>query len=38
MNHTNLGLPNSVTTSAAFGTIRTTDPARQIQFAMKLAF
>jgi hypothetical protein len=38
LNHTNLGLPNPVTTSPAFGTIRTTYPARQIQFAMKLMF
>jgi len=38
LNHTNLGLPNATTTSAAFGTIRTTYAPRQIQFALKLMF
>ncbi len=38
LNHTNFGLPNNVSTSAAFGTIRTTYPARQVQFALKLMF
>jgi Carboxypeptidase regulatory-like domain/TonB-dependent Receptor Plug Domain len=38
LNHTNLGLPNDVSTSAAFGTIRTTYAPRQIQFALKLSF
>jgi hypothetical protein len=38
LNHTNFGLPTAVTTSSAFGTIRTTYPARQIQFALKLLF
>ncbi|HXN49028.1 MAG TPA: TonB-dependent receptor [Bryobacteraceae bacterium] len=38
LNHTNFGLPNTVVTSSAFGTIRTTYPARQIQFALKLLF
>ncbi len=37
-NHTNFGLPTAVTTSSAFGTIRTTYPSRQIQFALKLLF
>jgi hypothetical protein len=37
-NHTNFGLPTAVTTSSAFGTIRSTYPARQIQFALKLLF
>lgn len=37
-NHTNFGLPTAISTSAAFGTIRTTYPARQIQFALKLLF
>jgi hypothetical protein len=37
-NHTNLGLPTAVSTSSAFGTIRTTYPSRQIQFALKLIF
>jgi len=38
LNHTNFGLPNAVSTNAAFGTIRTTYPPRQIQFALKLNF
>jgi hypothetical protein len=38
LNHTNFGLPTQDVTSAAFGTIRTTFPARQIQFALKLLF
>ena len=38
LNHTNFGLPTPITTSAAFGTIRTTYPARQIQFALNLMF
>jgi hypothetical protein len=38
LNHTNFGLPNNTSTSSAFGTIRTTYPARQIQFALKLVF
>src|SRR5208283_1641367 len=38
MNHTNLGLPTAVSTSSAFGTIRTTYPSRQIQFGLKLMF
>jgi hypothetical protein len=38
LNHTNFGIPNTVTTNAAFGTIRTTFPARQGQFALKLIF
>jgi hypothetical protein len=37
-NHTNFGLPNPVITNAAFGTIRTTFPSRQGQFALKLLF
>ncbi len=37
-NHTNLGIPNTISTSSAFGTIRSTYPARQIQFALKLLF
>lgn len=37
-NHTNLGIPTTQTTSSAFGTIRTTFPSRQIQFALKLLF
>jgi hypothetical protein len=37
-NHTNFGLPNTVTTSSAFGTIRSTYPARQVQFALKFLF
>jgi len=38
LNHTNFGLPTAVSTSSAFGTIRTTYPARQVQFALKLIF
>ncbi len=38
LNHTNFGLPTAISTNAAFGTIRTTYPARQIQFALKLLF
>jgi hypothetical protein len=38
LNHTNFGLPTAISTSAAFGTIRMTYPARQIQFALKLLF
>ena len=38
MNHTNFGAPNQVAGSAAFGTITTTFPARQIQFGLKLMF
>ena len=38
LNHTNFGIPNTVSTSAAFGQIRTTYPSRQIQFALKLMF
>src|SRR5215831_2799109 len=37
-NKTNFGAANSDRSNAAFGTIRTTFPARQIQFALKLAF
>jgi len=38
LNHTNFGIPNTTTTSSAFGTIRTTYPPRQIQFALKILF
>jgi hypothetical protein len=38
LNHTNFGPPTCDITSAAFGTIRATYPARQIQFALKLMF
>ena len=38
LNHTNLGIPNTRTTDAAFGTIRSTYPPRQIQFALKLVY
>ncbi len=38
LNHTNFGIPNTVTTNAAFGTIRTTFPSRQGQLAAKLIF
>ena len=38
LNHTNFGIPNTQITSAAFGTIRSTYPSRQGQFALKLLF
>ncbi len=38
LNHTNFGPPNPISTSTSFGTITTTLPARQIQFALKLLF
>jgi hypothetical protein len=38
LNHTNFGIPDTKTTDTAFGTIRSTYPARQIQFALKLLF
>jgi hypothetical protein len=38
LNQTNYGIPNTTTTSSAFGTIRTVYPARQIQFALKVLF
>ena len=38
LNHTNFGIPNTQTTSAAFGTVRTAYPSRQGQFALKLIF
>ncbi|MEO5923443.1 MAG: TonB-dependent receptor [Bryobacteraceae bacterium] len=36
MNHTNFSAPNTDRASAAFGTIRGTQPPRQVQFALKL--
>jgi len=38
LNHTNFGPPTCDITSAAFGTIRSTYPPRQIQFALKFLF
>jgi hypothetical protein len=38
LNHTNFGVPNTTSTAAAFGTIRTTYAPRQIQFGLKLMF
>jgi hypothetical protein len=38
LNHTNFGIPNTQSTSAAFGTVRTTFPSRQGQFALKVLF
>jgi hypothetical protein len=38
LNHTNFGIPDTKTSDAAFGTIRTTYPSRQIQFALKAIF
>ncbi len=38
LNHTNFGIPDTKTTDAAFGTIRSTYPGRQIQFGLKAMF
>jgi hypothetical protein len=38
LNHTNFMAPNSDRADPAFGTIRSTYPAREIQFALKLMF
>ncbi len=38
LNHTNFGPPSNIYGSSSFGTITTTLPARQIQFALKLMF
>jgi hypothetical protein len=38
LNHTNFGIPDTRTTDSNFGQIRSTYPARQIQFALKLLF
>ncbi|HTS60395.1 MAG TPA: TonB-dependent receptor [Candidatus Acidoferrales bacterium] len=38
LNHSNFGPPTCDITNAAFGTIRSTYPPRQIQFALKLLF
>lgn len=38
LNHTNFGTPQADINSAAFGTIRSTNMARQVQFALKLMF
>jgi hypothetical protein len=38
LNHTNLAIPDSNISDAAFGTIRSTFPARQIQLALKFLF
>ena len=38
LNRTNFGYPDANITDAAFATIRTTYPARQMQFALKLLF
>jgi hypothetical protein len=37
-NKTNFGAPNATFASAGFGQVRSTTPARQIQFALKLSF
>jgi carboxypeptidase family protein/TonB-dependent receptor-like protein len=37
-NKTNFGAPNSTFAGAGFGQVRSTTPARQIQFALKLSF
>jgi hypothetical protein len=36
LNHTNFGYPTADITFGSFGTIRSTYPPRQIQFALKL--
>ncbi|HTW63018.1 MAG TPA: TonB-dependent receptor [Bryobacteraceae bacterium] len=38
LNNVNFGIPNTQSNSTSFGEIRTTYPARQIQFALKLLF
>ena len=38
LNHTNFAIPDSNINDAAFGTIRSTFPARQIQFALKFLY
>jgi len=38
LNRTNFGAPNSTRSSSAFGTIRSTYPARVVQFALKFVF
>jgi outer membrane receptor protein involved in Fe transport len=38
LNHTNFGNPNQQFGSSAFGTITSTSPPRQVQFALKLMF
>jgi len=37
-NRTNFGAPNGDRGSGSFGTIRSTYPARQLQFALRLSF
>ena len=38
LNHSNFTFPDANISDAAFGTIRSTYPARQIQFALKLIY
>jgi hypothetical protein len=38
LNNVNFGIPNTISNNSAFGQIRSTYPARQIQFALKLLF
>jgi hypothetical protein len=38
LNHTNFAIPDANSSNGTFGTIRSTFPARQIQFALKLLF
>ena len=38
LNKTNFGAPNGDRSSGAFATIRSASPARQLQFALRLAF
>jgi hypothetical protein len=37
-NHPNFGLPSAGFGNAAFATIRTANPPRQVQFALKFLF
>jgi len=38
LNNVNFGIPNTISSSGSFGQIRSTYPARQIQFALKLLY
>jgi hypothetical protein len=38
LNNVNFGIPNTISNNSSFGQIRSTYPARQIQFALKLLF
>ena len=38
MNQTNFGAPNTDISSSNYGSITTTFPARQVQFALRISF